>query len=442
MNLFEYNLESNQKNKPLAVRMRPTSLEEFVGQSHIIGKDKLLYRAIQADRLSSIILYGASGTGKTTLAQIIANTTKSEFFKQNATTANSKDIKDIISSAINRKQLYNKNTILFLDEIHRFNKSQQDILLPFVEDKTITLIGATTENPYFEINSALLSRSHLFQFQPLTPNDIQAVLSRALRDFEKGLGSHKAILSKEASLFLAKRSKGDCRIALNTLELATLTTDPSDDGNIHITIDIIADCLQQKPLSYDKNQDNHYDTISAFIKSMRGSDPDATLYYLARMISAGEDIKFIARRILISASEDVGNADPHALQVAVSAMQAVQFVGMPEGRIILAQAASYVACAPKSNACCIGIDEALKDVDSIPIKEIPPHLKDCHYAGASQLGNGIGYQYPHDFPNHYIHQTYLPKELQHKTYYHISDNGIEKRIKAHLDRLKAEATKT
>lgn len=439
MDLFEYNLQKRgTQDAPLAARMRPTTLEEFVGQEQIVGKDKLLYRAIKGDRLGSLIFYGPPGTGKTTLAKIIANTTKSEFVQINATTAGIKDIKDTVTAAKERLGMFGKKTILFIDEIHRFNKTQQDTLLPHVEDGTLVLIGATTENPYFEVNRALVSRSVIFSLEPLQQKDIASLLRRALADEEKGLGSYHAQMDEDALDFLSNTANGDARAALNALELAVLTTDPGDDGIIHITLSVAEDCIQRRALQYDKGGDNHYDTISAFIKSMRGSDPDAALYYLAKMIYAGEDPKFIARRVVICAAEDVGNADPHALQVAVSAMQAVNFIGMPEGRIPLAQAVTYVSCAPKSNAAYLGIDKALTDVRNVQIKGVPPHLRDGHYSGSHDLGNAIGYKYAHDYPNHYVEQQYLPDELVGTVYYDMSNNGVERRMKEHMKRLKGE----
>lgn len=439
MDLFEYNLQKRgTQDAPLAARMRPTTLEEFVGQEQIVGKDKLLYRAIKGDRLGSLIFYGPPGTGKTTLAKIIANTTKSEFVQINATTAGIKDIKDTVTAAKERLGMFGKKTILFIDEIHRFNKTQQDTLLPHVEDGTLVLIGATTENPYFEVNRALVSRSVIFSLEPLRQKDIASLLQRALTDEKKGLGSYHAKMDEDALDFLSNTANGDARAALNALELAVLTTDPDDDGIIHITLSVAEDCIQRRALQYDKAGDNHYDTISAFIKSMRGSDPDAALYYLAKMIYAGEDPKFIARRVVICAAEDVGNADPHALQVAVSAMQAVNFIGMPEGRIPLAQAVTYVSCAPKSNAAYLGIDKALADVRNVQIKGVPPHLRDGHYSGSHDLGNAIGYKYAHDYPNHYVEQQYLPDELVGTVYYDMSNNGVERRMKEHMKRLKGE----
>ncbi len=438
MDLFEYNRSlQGGKEAPLAARMRPTSLEEFVGQAHIAGRGKLLYRAIRSDRLSSVIFYGPPGTGKTTLAKIIANTTKGAFRQLNATTAGVKDIKDTVADAKAELGMYGRKTILFIDEIHRFNKSQQDALLPHVEDGTVILIGATTENPYFEVNKALVSRSIIFELHPLEEKDIRALLERALTDVERGMGAYHAEMDEDALAFLANTANGDARVALNALELAVLTTEP-EGGRLHITLEIAEDCIQKRALNYDKDGDNHYDTISAFIKSMRGSDPDAALYYLAKMIYAGEDPRFIARRVVICASEDVGNADPHALQVAVAAMEAVNFVGMPEGQIPLAQAVSYIACAPKSNAAYMGLEKALSDVRTKRIKTVPLHLKDAHYGGSQELGHGIGYKYAHDYPGHYVKQQYLPDELVGTVYYEPTENGVERRIGEHLRRLRGE----
>ena len=440
MDLFEYQqMQNRNADSPLAARMRPTTLEEFVGQRHIVGKDKLLYRAIKGDRLSSVIFYGPPGTGKTTLAQIIAHTTSSTFRQINATTAGIKDIKEVVQDAKDRLGMYGKKTILFIDEIHRFNKTQQDALLPHVEDGTVILIGATTENPYFEVNQALVSRSIIFQLYTLEKEDILLLLERALMDEEKGMGAYHAQADREALEFLADTANGDARTALNAIELAVLTTDRGKDGIIHITLPVAEECIQKRSLRYDRDGDNHYDTISAFIKSMRGSDPDAALYYLAKMIYAGEDPKFIARRVVICASEDVGNADPHALMVAISAAQAVDFVGMPEGRIPLAQAVTYVACAPKSNAAYMGVEAALHDVKHMTIKNVPPHLKDGHYSGANDLGNAIGYKYAHNYPKHYVKQQYLPDELVGHTYYEMSDNGVERRMKEFMKWLKEES---
>ena len=439
MDLFEYNIEQNmKKNAPLAARMRPESLEEFVGQEHIIGKGKLLYRAIKADQLNSVIFYGPPGTGKTTLAKIIAKTTKRVFVQLNATTSGIKESKDVVSEAKTRNGMTGGKTILFIDEIHRFNKTQQDALLPHVEDGTIVLIGATTENPYFEVNKALVSRSIIFELKQLESKDIEKLIKRAVTDSEKGYGYFDIDLKEDALKFLADMANGDARAALNAVELAVLTTDKNKDGKIVISMDVAQECIQKRALNYEKDGDNHYDTISAFIKSMRGSDPDAALYYLAKMIYAGEDPKFIARRIVICASEDVGNADPHALQVAVSAAEAVNFIGMPESRIILAQAVTYISCAPKSNASYMGIDMALSDVRNIKIKSVPNHLKDAHYSGAKELNHGVGYKYAHDYEGHYVKQQYLPDELVGRRYYEPSDNGVEKKIKESLKRLRGE----
>ena len=428
MDLFDYMKEKNmEKESPLASRMRPSTLDEVVGQQHIIGKDKLLYRAIQADKLSSIIFYGPPGTGKTTLARVIANTTSAAFTQLNATTAGKKDMEEVVKEAKERMGMYGKKTILFIDEIHRFNKGQQDYLLPFVEDGTVILIGATTENPYFEVNGALISRSIIFELKPLSKEDIKVLLERAVADPVKGLGSYQAVLEPDAEEFLADIAGGDARAALNAVELGVLTTKPSEDGRIHISLDIASECIQKRVVRYDKNGDQHYDTISAFIKSMRGSDPDAAVYYLAKMLYAGEDIKFIARRIMICASEDVGNADPMALTVAVSAAQAVERIGMPEAQIILAQAVTYVASAPKSNAACEAVFSALESVKRVRTS-VPPHLQDAHYGGAGKLGRGTGYLYAHDFPNHYVEQQYLPSEIAGETFYHPTENGYEAEI--------------
>ena len=440
MDLFEYMRSTTQeKEAPLAARLRPTTLEEVVGQSHIIGKDKLLYRAIKADKISSVIFYGPPGTGKTTLAKVIANTTSAEFTQINATVAGKKDMEEVIDKAKETLAMYAKRTILFIDEIHRFNKSQQDYLLPFVEDGTIILIGATTENPYFEVNGALISRSVIFELKPLGKQDIKALLKRAVYDTEKGMGSYDAEIDEDALEFLADLSGGDARHALNAIELGIMTTDRSDDGKIHITVEVAQECIQKRRVLYDKTGDNHYDTISAFIKSMRGSDPDAAVYYLAKMLYAGEQVAFIARRIMICAAEDVGNADPMALNVAVSASLAVERIGMPEAQIILAQAASYVACAPKSNAACNAIFAAGEEIKRSGNLPIPPHLQDAHYKGAAKLGHGTGYKYAHDYKNHYVKQQYLPYELTGKKYYEPSWNGYEAKIREHMKRIREEA---
>lgn len=438
MDIFEYMREQNMQNEsPLASRLRPSSLEEVVGQQHIIGKDKLLYRAIKADKLSSIIFYGPPGTGKTTLAKVIANTTKAEFLSINATAAGKKDMEEVVSQAKDNQGMYGKKTILFIDEIHRFNKSQQDYLLPFVEDGTIVLIGATTENPYFEVNGALLSRSVIFELKALEKEDIRILLRRAVTDREKGMGAYEAVLEPEAEEFLADISNGDARAALTAIELGVLTTDRSEDGRIHITLEVAQECIQKRAVRYDKLGDQHYDTISAFIKSIRGSDPDAAVYYLARMLYAGEDIKFIARRMMISASEDVGNADPYALTVAVSAAQAVERIGMPEARIILAQAATYLASAPKSNASYLSVDRAMACIREKQTATVPVHLQDSHYKGSGKLGHGLGYLYAHDYPNHYVKQQYLPDALKDEVFYEPTEIGYEKKIREHLEFLKA-----
>ncbi|MGI6005981.1 MAG: replication-associated recombination protein A [Ruminococcus sp.] len=436
MDLFDYMKEKTlEKESPLASRMRPARLEEVVGQEHIIGPGKMLYRAIKADKLSSIIFYGPPGTGKTTLAKVIANTTSARFEQLNATTAGKKDMEAVVDKAKDTLGMYGKKTILFIDEIHRFNKGQQDYLLPFVEDGTVILIGATTENPYFEVNRALLSRSVIFELKPLKKEEIEKLLIKAVTDTEKGMGSYHAVLEDDAREFLADISGGDARTALNAIELAILTTPASDDGNIHIDLDTASECIQKRVVHYDKDGDQHYDTISAFIKSMRGSDPDAAVYYLAKMLSAGEDIKFIARRIMICASEDVGNADPQALVVAVAAAQAVERIGMPEAQIILSQAVTYIASAPKSNAACEAIGAAMQSVRERRTS-VPPHLQDAHYGGASSLGRGTGYQYAHNYPNHYVKQQYLPDELEGSVFYRPTGMGYEKRIRNWLEQLK------
>ncbi len=437
MDLFDYMREQNmEKESPLASRLRPTTLDEVVGQQHIIGKDKLLYRAIKADKLSSIIFYGPPGTGKTTLAKVIANTTSAEFMQINATAAGKKDMEEVVEQAKNNSGMYGKKTILFVDEIHRFNKGQQDYLLPFVEDGTIILIGATTENPYFEVNGALLSRSVIFELKALTKEDIKVLLLRAVNDKEKGMGAYNGVMDEDALEFLADVANGDARAALTAIELGILTTPRAEDGKIHITLEVASECIQKRVVRYDKTGDNHYDTISAFIKSMRGSDPDAAVYYLARMLYAGEDIKFIARRIMICASEDVGNADPQALVVAVNACQAIERVGMPEAQIILSQAASYVACAPKSNAAVVAIQRAMEAVQNTKTAPIPVHLQDAHYKGAQKLGHGDGYKYAHIYPNHYVEQQYLPDGLVGMKFYEPTEQGYEKKIKDWLDYIK------
>ena len=437
MDLFEYAREKNMdREAPLASRLRPVTLEEVVGQQHIIGKDKLLYRAIKADKLSSIIFYGPPGTGKTTLAKVIANTTSARFTQINATVAGKKDMEAVVQQAKETLGMYQKRTILFVDEIHRFNKGQQDYLLPFVEDGTIILIGATTENPYFEVNGALLSRSSIFELHPLSKEDIRTVLCRAVYDSEKGMGSYDADIDEAALEFLADISGGDARSALNAVELGILTTKRSEDGKIHITLEVASECIQKRVVRYDKTGDNHYDTISAFIKSMRGSDPDAAVYYLAKMLYAGEDIKFIARRIMICASEDVGMADPNALNIAVAAALAVERIGMPEAQIILSEAVTYVATAPKSNASCLAVGKAFETVKNTMTAPVPSHLQDSHYKSANKLGRGLGYKYAHDYPMHYVKQQYLPDGLTEEKFYEPTENGYEKQVLAYMDKIK------
>lgn len=440
MDLFDYARNKNQEHEsPLASRLRPTCLEEVVGQEHIIGEDKLLYRAIKADKLSSVIFYGPPGTGKTTLARVIANTTSADFRQINATTAGKKDMQEAVEAAKDTLGMYGKKTILFIDEIHRFNKGQQDYLLPYVEDGTVILIGATTENPYFEVNGALLSRSVIFELKPLSQENIRKLLLRAISDREKGMGSYGAVIAEDALNFLADMANGDARNALTAIELGILTTPRSEDGKIHISLEVASECIQRRVVKYDKKGDGHYDTISAFIKSMRGSDPDAAIYYLARMLYAGEDVKFIARRICICASEDVGNADPMAMVVASSAAQEVERIGMPESQIILAQAAAYVACAPKSNSAVNGIMKAMKTVKTTMTETVPGHLRDAHYGGSARLGHGIGYKYAHDWPNHYVRQQYLPDSLVGERFYELSDQGYEKQMRDWMERIRRGA---
>ena len=460
MDLFEYaKSKTLNRESPLASRLRPTTLDEVVGQEHIVGKDKLLYRAIKADKLTSVIFYGPPGTGKTTLAKVIANTTSASFTQINATVAGKKDMEEVVKEAQDRLGMYGKKTILFIDEIHRFNKGQQDYLLafvetvnlineknrfnkgqqdyllPFVEDGTIILIGATTENPYFEVNGALLSRSIIFELKPLSNENIRTLILRAVNDCDKGMGNYGAVIDDDALEFLADMAGGDARSALNAVELGILTTPKSEDGSIHLTLDVASECIQKRVIKYDKKGDNHYDIISAFIKSMRGSDPDAAVYYLAKMLYAGEDVKFIARRIMILASEDIGNADPQALQVAVAAAQAVERVGMPESQIILSQAVTYMACAPKSNAAVNAIFAAMDSVKHTQTT-VPVHLQDAHYGGHEKLGKGIGYKYAHDYPDHYVEQQYLPSEIEGSHFYEPGDLGYEKTIKEYLQKIK------
>lgn len=439
MDLFEYMGEKKSKEEsPLASRMRPRKLSEIVGQQHILGEDKLLYRAIKADKLQSLIFYGPPGTGKTTIAKVIAQTTKAHFITLNATTCGKAEIVKAVEEGKLQRGLTGKKTIIFIDEIHRFNKAQQDALLPYTEDGTLVLIGATTENPYFEVNRALISRSLVFELKPLTQEDVKTIIKEAVYNKERGLGAYHAEIDEEALNYLAMQTAGDARNALNAIELAIMTTPKAEDGITYITVPILEECIQKKALVYDKKGDNHYDVISAFIKSMRGSDPDATAHYLARMIAAGEEPKFIARRITICASEDVGNADPNALVVATNAMLAIERIGMPEGRIILSQAALYVATAPKSNACINAIDEALEDVQHKNVGTVPSHLRDAHYSGAKELEHGVGYKYAHLYPHHYVKQQYLPDELLEMTYYKPTEEGYEKQISEHMQFLKDE----
>ena len=432
MDLFEY-MAGNRKEKeaPLAARMRPQTLDEVVGQEDIIGEDKLLYRAIKADRLSSIILYGPPGVGKTTLAKVIANTTSADFHQVNATIAGKKDMESVVETAKNNLGGYGRKTILFIDEIHRFNKAQQDYLLPYVEDGTLILIGATTENPYFEVNGALISRSRIFELKPLSKDNILTLIKRAFES-DRGVKQYNAEITDEAADFLADIADGDARAALNAIELAVLTTKPSADAKIHVDLAVAEECIQKKAIRYDKTGDNHYDTIAAFIESMCGSDPDAALYYLGRMLAAGEDVKYIARRMLVAASEEVGNADPMAICVAASAAIAVERVGMPEGRIILAQAATYIASAPKSNAAYLGIEKVLQTVRETGNLPIPPYLQDSSYKGAAKLGRGVGYKYAHNYPNHWVEQQYLPDAIKDMTFYEPNDIGHEKDIKEYF----------
>lgn len=439
MDLFEYMQQQNrEKESPLAARLRPRTLDEVVGQQDILAKDKLLYRAILADKLGSVIFYGPPGTGKTTLAMVIANTTKAEFKQINATSAGKKDMEDVIREAKELAGGYGKKTILFIDEIHRFNKGQQDYLLPYVEDGTITLIGATTENPYFEVNSALISRSMIFELRPLSADDIRTLIRRAVYDAERGMGSYHAAIDDDAADFLADLSNGDARHALNAVELAVLTTPRAQDGIIHITLDVARECIQKRVARYDKKGDNHYDTISAFIKSMRGSDPDAAVYYLARMIEAGEEPEFIARRIMICAAEDVGNADPNALRVATTASLAAERIGWPESQIILAQACEYVATAPKSNTAAESVSKARDLVQRTGSLPIPSYLQDAHYSHAGDLGHGIGYEYSHEYENHYSGQQYLPDAVKTQQLYTPSENGYEQQIRRHMYALTGE----
>ena len=434
MDIFDYARSVNsEKESPLASRLRPKTLDQVVGQEHIIGKDKLLYRAIKADKLSSIIFYG-----KTTLAKVIANTTSADFMQLNATVAGKKDMEDVVAKAKQNMAMSGRKTILFVDEIHRFNKGQQDYLLPFVEDGTVVLIGATTENPYFEVNSALISRSIVFELHPLSVENIKTLILRAVNDKTDGMGIYNGVIDDDAVMFLAEISNGDARTALNAVELGILTTDPAQDGKIHITLEVAQQCVQKRALKYDKSGDNHYDTISAFIKSMRGSDPDAAVYYLSRMLYAGESVDFISRRILICAAEDVGMANPQALVVANAAAQAVHQVGMPEAQIILSEAVIYVASSPKSNSACNAIFAANEVVRSTVTAKVPAHLQDAHYKGSAKLGHGIGYKYAHDYPNHYVKQQYLPDGLEDSRFYEPGDLGYEVEVKNYFKKIKED----
>jgi putative ATPase len=432
MDLFEKAAEE-ARHLPLAARMRPEKLEDFAGQKNILAEGKLLRRAIEADSISSVIFYGPPGTGKTALAGIISRKTGGDFIRKNAVSSNVAEMREVIDSAGKRRVLNDKKTILLLDEIHRFNKAQQDILLPEIETGNIILIGTTTENPFFSVNSALLSRSQVFEFVRLEESDIIWLLKKALQDKERGLGNTGAFAEEKALEHIAVMSDGDARRALGALEIAAITTPPGEDGLVKITVSVAEDSIQKKSIVYDKNGDAHYDAASAYIKSMRGSDPDAAIYWLAKMITAGEDPRFIARRLVICASEDVGNADPEALVLANAAMQVSEFIGFPEARIPLAQATIYVACAPKSNSSYEAIDKAIGDVKGERTKEIPAHLKSTGYKGAKSLGRGEGYKYAHSYEEHYVEQEYVPDK---KTYYVPGELGYEKTIKERMDRLK------
>ncbi|MCR4648041.1 MAG: replication-associated recombination protein A [Lachnospiraceae bacterium] len=439
MDIFEFAKEQNLKREaPLAGKMRPRTIDEVVGQEDILGDGKMLRRAIEADRIGSLIFYGPPGCGKTTLAKVIANSTKAEFKQLNATVAGKKDMEAVVEEAKKELAFSGRKTILFIDEIHRFNKAQQDYLLPFVEDGTITLIGATTENPFFEVNRALISRSNIFRLTPLSKENVKTLINIAVNDEKRGLGAMNAVIDDDAADFLADIADGDARTALNAIELGVMTTPRSEDGKIHITLEVAGECVQKRTLKYDKDGDNHYDTISAFIKSMRGSDPDAAEYYLVRMLEAGESITFIARRMMIFASEDVGNADPMALNVAVSAALAVERVGLPESYLILSQAAIYLACAPKSNSCTEALEEALNAVKTGGNLAIPPHLRDAHYEDAAKLGHGVEYKYPHNYENHYVKEQYLPYELKGMNFYKPGDLGYETKIKDHFKKIKGK----
>lgn len=437
MDLFENSRQQQlKKDAPLAVRMRARTLDEFVGQEEIVGKGKLLRRAIEADQLSSVIFFGPPGTGKTTLARVIANTTKAFFEQLNAVISGVADIKQVVKAARDRLGMYNQRTILFIDEIHRFNKSQQDALLPYVEDGTVILIGATTENPYFEVNPPLLSRSRVFGFKSLKNTDIIKIIKQAVSDGDRGLGRYNIRFHEEALEHIVDIANGDARSALNAVELAVLTTPPGEDGVREINLEVAEESIQKRSVRYDKSGDQHYDVISAFIKSLRGSDPDAALHWLARMIYAGEDPRFIARRLIVHAAEDVGMADPNALVVATSAAYALEYIGMPEARLPLAEAVLYIATAPKSNAVIKAVDKALEDIGNKTLGPVPVHLRDAHYKGAAKLGHGKGYKYPHHFEDNYVRQQYMPDELLGEKYYEPYENGFEKEIKNRIEQLK------
>jgi putative ATPase len=433
MDLFESQNKDKLKDLPLAVRMRPANLDEFVGQAHILGVGKLLRRAIEADRLSSLILYGPPGVGKTSLAWCIANVTKSHYIAINATTSNVEELRKIISQVKHKNSSTGEKTILFIDEIHRFNKAQQDVLLPDVEEGNPILIGATVHNPFFSLVSPLLSRSLVCELKVLKESEVLTILTRALKDKTRGLGILKIKMEKQALAFLAKTCEGDARRALNALEIGALTTPKSKDGFVNFNLEVASASIQKKAILYDKDEDAHYDTASAFIKSMRGSDPDAALYWMAKMLYAGEDPRFIARRVCICAAEDVGNADPLALVLANAALQISEFVGMPEARIPLAQAVIYVACAPKSNASYLAIDKAYQDIEEARVQEVPNHLKDASYAGAQVLGHGKDYKYAHNYEGHFVKQKYTRRQVR---YYEPTDIGYEAKIKQRLDKLR------
>jgi len=434
MDFFEKQDKTDPKDLPLAVRMRPSALDDFIGQEHIVGKGKLLRRAIEADRISSVILFGPPGVGKTSLAWCIANITKANYIAINATTSNVEELRKVINQAKAIKATGGKKTILFIDEIHRFNKAQQDVLLPDIEDGNPILIGATVHNPFFSLASPLLSRSLVCELKALKANEVVVILNHALKDKERGLGKLNIKSEKKALEFLAKICEGDARRALSALEVGVLTTEPDKEGVIKFDLEVAAESIQKKPVVYDKDEDGHYDTASAFIKSMRGSDPDAALYWMAKMLYAGEDPRFIARRICILAAEDVGNADPLAIVLANAALQISEFVGMPEARIPLAQACIYVSCAPKSNASYLAIDKALSDIESEKVQEVPDHLKDTTLDGDA-LGHGKDYKYAHDYPEHYVKQKYTRKKVR---YYEPTDIGSEAKIKQRLDKLRGE----